>query len=92
MVWLQCTKNVRNFLAHVGNGQVNESDFKTHWRSLEVATYGFAGKLGNKCLKMFKKEVSLIKTSSEEDLKKTLKESSDQLIKVSKSSSNMLGS
>lgn len=25
--WLKCTKDVRNCLAHVGNGHVNESDF-----------------------------------------------------------------
>ncbi|VDI60960.1 Hypothetical predicted protein [Mytilus galloprovincialis] len=80
--WRKSVKDVRNFLAHVGNGQVTKLDFQTHWLSLELATYGFAEELGNKCLKMFKKNVSLIKSSSIEGLKITLKETRDQLCKT----------
>ncbi|XP_063400266.1 uncharacterized protein LOC134684885 [Mytilus trossulus] len=80
--WRKSVKDVRNFLAHVGNGQVTKSDFQNLWLSLELATYGFVEELGNKCLKMFKKDVSHIKSSSIESLKITLKETRDQLCKT----------
>lgn len=80
--WRKNIKDVRNFLAHHGNGQVGKSDFEKKWKLLEMATLGFASELGSKCLRMFTKEIAQIKSCSIEILKEILKESNDSLIKV----------
>lgn len=88
-LWLKKVKDVRNFLAHVGNGQVVKSDFQTHWHSLEVVTLGFASEVGSKCIKLFTKDISQIKSHSIEYLGEILNKSNDQLIKASMNRLNL---
>lgn len=41
-MWRKNIKDVRNFLAHIPNGQVNNTDFEDNWKTLTNATLGFA--------------------------------------------------
>ncbi|CAC5416695.1 unnamed protein product [Mytilus coruscus] len=81
-MWRKNIKDVRNFLAHIPNGQVNNTDFEDNWKTLTNATLGFAREIGNKCKKMFQENISEIKNSSIEVLKEKLKKSNEDLIKV----------
>lgn len=53
LLWLQNIKDVRNFLAHVGESQVKKQDFEDHWKTLSIATLGFAEEIGQTCKTMF---------------------------------------
>lgn len=81
-LWRQNIKNVRNFLAHVGNYQVEDQDFKIHWKTLEVSTLGFAGEMGKTCEKMFRNEILQIQNSSTDRLEELIEKSSENQIKV----------
>ncbi|XP_071123551.1 reticulocyte-binding protein 2-like [Mytilus edulis] len=81
-MWRKNIKDVRNFLAHIPNGQVNNTDFEDNWKTLTNATLGFAREIGNKCKKMFQEKISEIKISSIEVLKEKLKKSNEDLIKM----------
>ncbi|XP_063400267.1 uncharacterized protein LOC134684886 [Mytilus trossulus] len=81
-MWRKNIKDVRNFLSHIPNGQVNNTDFDDNWKTLTNATLGFAREIGNKCKKMFQEKISEIKNSSIEVLKEKLKKSNEDLIKM----------
>lgn len=82
LTWRKSTKDVRNFLAHVGNGQVKKADFEDNWKILKSATLSFASEIENKCQKLFLKEILQIENSSIEVLIEMVKNSNDDLIKV----------
>ncbi|CAC5422466.1 unnamed protein product [Mytilus coruscus] len=81
-MWRKNIKDVRNFLAHVANGQVKKADFEDNWKSLNNATLGFAGEISNKCKKMTQEVILEIDNSSIEGLKEKLKKSNEDLIKT----------
>ncbi|CAC5422467.1 unnamed protein product [Mytilus coruscus] len=81
-MWRKNIKDVRNFLAHVANGQVKKADFEDNWKSLNNATLGFAGEISNKCKKMTQEVILEIDNSSIEGLKEKLKKSNEDLIKM----------
>ncbi|CAG2229900.1 unnamed protein product [Mytilus edulis] len=81
-MWRKNIKDVRNFLSHIPNGQVNNTDFEDNWRTLTNATLGFAREIGIKCKKMFEEKISEIKNSSIEVLKEKLKKSNEDTIKM----------
>ncbi|CAG2218286.1 unnamed protein product [Mytilus edulis] len=81
-MWRKNIKDVRNFLSHIPNGQVNNTDFEDNWRTLTNATLGFAREIGIKCKKMFEEKISEIKNSSIEVLKEKLKKSNEDIIKM----------
>ncbi|VDI68986.1 Hypothetical predicted protein [Mytilus galloprovincialis] len=81
-MWRKNIKDVRNFLSHIPNGQVNNTDFEDNWRTLTNATLGFAREIGNKCKKMFEEKISEIKNSSIEVLKEKLKKSNEDITKM----------
>ncbi|VDI64171.1 Hypothetical predicted protein [Mytilus galloprovincialis] len=73
-MWRQNVKDIRNFLAHAGHGKISRADFESHWKSLETATLGFAGEMGDVCEEMFQDEISRILNSSTDQLRDQLKE------------------
>lgn len=81
-VWCKRIKEVRNCLAHNGDGKVIESDFENIWMKLKTATLGFAGELGSICEQMFQDEISRIKFFSTDELKKMLRKSNENQLKM----------
>lgn len=74
-VWCKSIKDVRNWLAHIGDGMVNEADFEDRWNTLKTATLGLAAEMGSICEQLFEDEISRIQDSSSDQLKEMLKKS-----------------
>lgn len=80
--WLKDIKDIRNFVSHVGDGQIVKFHFDNHWKTLEIATLGLAGEIGSTCEKTYKRAICQLKKSTVEELINITKESSDTIKEV----------
>lgn len=80
--WLKDIKDIRNFVSHVGDGQIVKLEFDNHWKTLETATLGLAGEIGSTCGKTYKRAIDQLKKSTVEELIKITKESNDTIKEV----------
>lgn len=75
-------KDVRNFLAHYANGQVEKAVFEDKWKTLNDATLAFAAEISNRFKKMIQEDILEIKESSIDAMTEKLEKSNEDIIKV----------
>lgn len=82
--WMIDIKEVRNTLAHLGDGRLDKNQFDKYWKKLKNATMQCAGDIGHTSVKMFQMAIDQITTWSVVDLGVNILQTTDKLTEVLK--------